>query len=96
MEGATEGFALLISLLQRWHSSENQFQETSGARLLLLESSSPGMELMPVDMLFPAKGGDVHAACCLGLDDGAPMGSSFRFGHHILPPNKEIFLFWEL
>jgi len=73
-------------------SAGNQLQETSGARLLLLESSSPGMELMPVDMLFPAKGGDVHAACCLGFDDGAPMGSSFRFGHHILPPNKEIFL----
>jgi len=45
MEGATEGFALLISLLQRWHSSENQFQETSCARLLFPESAAPSMNL---------------------------------------------------
>jgi len=69
-----------------------QLQETAGTRLLIPESASPGMKLMPVDLFFPAKGGDFQVTCCLLLDDGAPMGSSFRFGHHILPPNKEYFL----
>jgi len=74
-------------------SVRNELQEASGARLLFSESASPGMELMRLDLFFPTKGGDAHAACCLVLNDGAPMDSSFRYGHHIiLPPNKELFL----
>jgi len=70
------------------HFAGNQLQKTSGARLLLPKSASPGMELMPVDVSIPTKVGNVHAASCLALDESAPMGSSFLFGHYLLPPDK--------
>ncbi|MDY0187580.1 MAG: hypothetical protein RBR16_06625 [Syntrophus sp. (in: bacteria)] len=57
--------------------------------LLIPEPASPGMELVTIDLFFLAKGGDIHTACCLVLDDGVPIYSSFLFGRHSLPLNKE-------
>jgi len=47
---------------------------------------------MTLDLLLPAIGSDVQAACRLVLDDGAPVGTSFRYGHHIFPSIKKVFL----
>lgn len=46
------------------------------------------------DLGVPTIGGNAHAAGRLVLDDGAPMGPSFRSGH-LLPPNDEDFSFSE-
>jgi len=56
------------------------------------ESAQPGIKLMPVDLFFPAKVADALAARCLVLNDGMPMGSSFRSGYHSLPPIKKFVL----
>jgi hypothetical protein len=74
------------------HSLWKQLQKTPGTERLSPESASPGMELTQPDPSVPAKVGNVQAPCCLVLDDGAPMGSPFLFGHCVFPPVKEIFL----
>jgi len=71
-------------------SVRNQPEKASGTRRLLSESATPGIEKIRADLFFQTKGGNAHAACCLVLNDGAPMGSSFRSGHHISPSRKKV------
>jgi hypothetical protein len=51
--------------------------------LLLSESAPPGIKMGCSDLGVPAIGRNDHAACRLVLYDGAPMGPSFRSGHHL-------------
>jgi len=62
----------------------------AGAKMLILKSSLPGMELMSVGLLFTVKSGDLYASFCLFLNNSTVANLTYQKGYNLGLDNKSV------